>query len=75
MAISVLCPLPEAEICQNPGSGRSDPRSLGKDAQLSSLERASLPGLAETGACGSSGYSLSLSSGRVDAVKRLDYHD
>lgn len=33
-------PLLEAEICQNPG--------LGEDAQLASLERASLPGLTET---------------------------
>lgn len=69
----MLCPLPEVEICQNSGSGRSNPQSLGEGAQLASLERSSLPSL--TGACWPSGCGLSLSRSRLDAMRRLECHD
>lgn len=67
-------PLPEAEIFQNPDSDRLNPQNMGKSAQLASLERVSLPGLANTGACCLSGFGLSLPSSRADAMKRLECH-
>lgn len=69
--VSMLCPLPETDLCQNPNSQKSNLCCLGEDVQLTSLESAPHPGLAETAAWQTSDYILSLSKCRADAVKIL----